>query len=101
MAKGQIIGMAPNEQPGEAVLQKAKRNLAYCTIKSPVKGVIIDRWVNIGQTDFLSVLDAQRSLFTSEDSLVQSTRDLSTDLIAIYKALGGGWDSNESAQPAE
>jgi HlyD family secretion protein len=34
----------------EAVLQRAQRNLGYCTIKSPVKGVIIDRRVNIGQT---------------------------------------------------
>ena len=47
-----------------------------------------------GQTEFLSVLDAQRSVYSSEDSLVQSTRTLSTDLIALYKALGGGWDSN-------
>jgi HlyD family secretion protein len=34
----------------EAFLQRARRNLGYCTIKSPVKGVIIDRRVNIGQT---------------------------------------------------
>ncbi len=34
----------------EAVLGRAQRNLSYCTIKSPVKGVIIDRRVNIGQT---------------------------------------------------
>ncbi|HEX2972675.1 MAG TPA: efflux RND transporter periplasmic adaptor subunit [Tepidisphaeraceae bacterium] len=34
----------------EASLQRAQRNLGYCTIKSPVKGVIIDRRVNIGQT---------------------------------------------------
>jgi HlyD family secretion protein len=34
----------------EAVSQQAKRNLAYCTITSPVKGVIIDRRVNTGQT---------------------------------------------------
>lgn len=33
-----------------ALLQKAQRNLDFCTIKSPVKGVIIDRRVNIGQT---------------------------------------------------
>jgi NodT family efflux transporter outer membrane factor (OMF) lipoprotein len=49
-----------------------------------------------GQTDFLSVLVAQRSLYSSEDALVQSTRNLSTDLIALYKALGGGWDSLSS-----
>ncbi|MCU0589556.1 MAG: efflux RND transporter periplasmic adaptor subunit [Syntrophobacteraceae bacterium] len=34
----------------EAALRKARQNLEYCTIRSPVKGVIIDRRVNIGQT---------------------------------------------------
>lgn len=34
----------------EAMLSKAQRNLDFCTIKSPVEGVIIDRRVNIGQT---------------------------------------------------
>lgn len=34
----------------EAQLQRARRNLGYCTITSPVKGIIIDRRVNIGQT---------------------------------------------------
>jgi NodT family efflux transporter outer membrane factor (OMF) lipoprotein len=50
-----------------------------------------------GQIEFLNVLDAQRSLYSSEDTLVQSTRNLSTDLIALYKALGGGWDSNSES----
>ncbi|MFA5293344.1 MAG: efflux transporter outer membrane subunit [Phycisphaerae bacterium] len=45
-----------------------------------------------GQTEFLSVLDAQRSLYASENSLVQSTSNLSTDLVSLYKALGGGWE---------
>ena len=34
----------------EAAQKRAQRNLDYCTIKSPVKGVIIDRRVNAGQT---------------------------------------------------
>jgi HlyD family secretion protein len=34
----------------QAGLEKAQRNLDFCVIKSPVKGVIIDRRVNIGQT---------------------------------------------------
>ncbi len=34
----------------EATLETAKQNLGYCTIICPVKGVIIDRRVNIGQT---------------------------------------------------
>jgi multidrug efflux system outer membrane protein len=46
-----------------------------------------------GQTDFLSVLDAQRSLYSSEDALTQSTGTVATDLVALYKALGGGWEA--------
>ncbi|MHC1743797.1 MAG: efflux transporter outer membrane subunit [Syntrophobacteraceae bacterium] len=46
-----------------------------------------------GRTDFLNVLTAQRSLFVSEEALALSSRTLTTNLIAIYKALGGGWDS--------
>lgn len=34
----------------EAALKRARRNLGYCTITSPVKGIIIDRRVNTGQT---------------------------------------------------
>ncbi len=44
-----------------------------------------------GRTDFLSVLQAQRDLFQSQDALVQSDRLVSSNLIALYKALGGGW----------
>jgi len=45
-----------------------------------------------GQTDFLNVLQAQRSLYVSEDALAQSTRTVSTNLVALCKALGGGWE---------
>ena len=53
--------------------------------------------------DFLNVLIAQRSLFVSEEALVQSTRDLSTDLVVLYKALGGGWETGgiQTGRPAE
>jgi len=44
-----------------------------------------------GQTDFLNVLEAQRSLFVTEEALVLSTSAVSTDLVALYKAIGGGW----------
>ena len=38
------------ELQAQATLDRAKRNLSYCTIVSPVRGVVIDRRVNIGQT---------------------------------------------------
>ena len=52
-----------------------------------------------GQTDFLNVLNAQRSLYASQDALVQSTRTVSTNLVALYKALGGGWSEEPQKQP--
>ena len=45
-----------------------------------------------GQSSFLNVLDARRSLYQAEDTLVQSERSVTTNLIALYKALGGGWE---------
>jgi multidrug efflux system outer membrane protein len=45
-----------------------------------------------GLADFLTVLDAQRSLFSLEDELVISERSVIIYLIAVYKALGGGWE---------
>jgi outer membrane protein, multidrug efflux system len=44
-----------------------------------------------GLTDFLSVLQAQFNLFTSQDALAQSEGAIGVDLVALYKALGGGW----------
>jgi NodT family efflux transporter outer membrane factor (OMF) lipoprotein len=44
-----------------------------------------------GLTDFLSVLIAEQSLFTSQDAAAQSERDVALDLVALYKAVGGGW----------
>lgn len=44
-----------------------------------------------GQTDYLSVLDAQRNLFNAELDQVAAMADCYISLIGIYKALGGGW----------
>jgi len=45
-----------------------------------------------GQTDFLNVLTAQRTQYADESALTQSTQNIATDLIALYQALGGGWE---------
>lgn len=50
-----------------------------------------------GARDFLNVIDAERALALSEDQLVQSERLISTNLVALYKALGGGWEQSQSA----
>src|SRR5438132_3562898 len=50
----------------QATLGRSQRNLGYCTIKSPVKGVIIDRRVNIGQT-VVSSLSAPSLFLIAKD----------------------------------
>lgn len=53
-----------------------------------------------GETSLLDVLDAQRSLYSAEDTLLQSRVLLATNYIALNKALGGGWDGTvDSAKP--
>jgi NodT family efflux transporter outer membrane factor (OMF) lipoprotein len=51
-----------------------------------------------GLLEFLNVLVAQRSLFTAENALVQSNCNITSDLIALYKALGGGWETNPACE---
>ncbi|HXG63330.1 MAG TPA: efflux transporter outer membrane subunit [Planctomycetota bacterium] len=44
-----------------------------------------------GLADLLSVLDAERALYETEDLLVRSEEAVSAAAIALYKAVGGGW----------
>jgi outer membrane protein, multidrug efflux system len=46
-----------------------------------------------GLNSFLNVLDAQRSLYLTESELAQSEATMASNLVALYKALGGGWDN--------
>lgn len=54
----------------------------------------MDRYTS-GLENFLSVLDAQRALYAAEDALSESETTTVVALIAIYKALGGGWMLDE------
>lgn len=46
-----------------------------------------------GIADFIEVLDADRERLTAQDALAASNAEITTDLIRLYKALGGGWQS--------
>lgn len=52
-----------------------------------------------GLVDFLRVLDSETSLYSAQDALVQSDQAVSLDLVQLYKALGGGWESETNAAP--
>jgi outer membrane protein TolC len=54
-----------------------------------------------GLIDFLAVLVAQRSLLSAKDQLAKSRGVVTSNLIKLYKALGGGWESMASPQGEE
>ncbi|MBV9654002.1 MAG: efflux transporter outer membrane subunit [Acetobacteraceae bacterium] len=56
-------------------------------------GLAQDRY-RAGVADFLQVLTAQRDLLAAQQALAASTTNVSNDLVALYKALGGGWETD-------
>ncbi|MGJ7512022.1 efflux transporter outer membrane subunit [Variovorax sp. GT1P44] len=49
-----------------------------------------------GLTDFQRVLDSQRTFFSQQEQLVNARGSLTQSLIAVYKAMGGGWEEARS-----
>ncbi|MGN6732451.1 MAG: efflux transporter outer membrane subunit [Candidatus Binatia bacterium] len=47
-----------------------------------------------GLVPFLNVLDAQRTVYATESDLAQSEANMASNLVALYKALGGGWETD-------
>lgn len=52
-----------------------------------------------GLTDFLNVLDAERQQFELEAQYIISRRRAGVQLVALYKALGGGWEHYQAIAP--
>lgn len=47
-----------------------------------------------GLVDFQTVLETQRSMLSTQDSVASASADVSADHVRLYKALGGGWQTN-------
>ena len=54
-----------------------------------------------GVTDFITVLDAERVMLEAQDRLAQSETATATSLVAVYKALGGGWEAFADPAPVQ
>ena len=75
--------------------QVRRRSLQDAVVSSQKSLDTANKLYANGLTDFLRVLDAERSLYQSQDALVQSDRTISANLISLYKSLGGGWEDLE------
>jgi len=72
-----------------------EREVEYLTqsVKSASAAVgIADAQYGEGAVDYTRVLDTQQSLVNAEDRLVTVRGEVAQNLVALYKALGGGWE---------
>jgi outer membrane protein, multidrug efflux system len=89
-----------------ALVAYAQEQVRYRSLKDEVEAdqravELANELYTKGLADFLNVLDAQRSLFQAQDQLVESQKTVSQDLVALYKALGGGWEADTAFARAE
>jgi multidrug efflux system outer membrane protein len=68
-----------------------RENLAESVKASQAAAALAHIQFDNGATDFLTVLDAERVLLEAQDQLAQTETQTATALVAVYKALGGGW----------
>ena len=72
--------------------QSRRESLRIAAAASDKAADLARRRFEGGLIDFLEVLDAERTALSAELLLSQSRTDAATSLIAVYKALGAGWD---------
>ncbi len=72
--------------------EQARRQTLWQAVQANARAAKLARQLyEAGRGDFLTVLDAERQLYNVQDQMVQSDRAVSENLVALYKALGGGW----------
>ena len=72
--------------------QVSRRSLAQAVEANRRAFEIANELYTKGLVDFLNVLVTERALYLSQDLLAQSDQRITTNLVALFKALGGGWD---------
>jgi multidrug efflux system outer membrane protein len=77
--------------------QQRRDNLREATKAAQAAAELAQFKYQAGLTDFTTVLDAERSLLSFQDQLNQSDGTVTSDVIRLYKALGGGWTSMATA----
>ena len=73
--------------------QRRRESLTKAAIAAQRAAVLAQDVYQAGLADFNIVLDAQRALLIVQDQLAQSEGAVTSNLVRLYKALGGGWKS--------
>lgn len=88
--------LAANKETEDAIVSFLREQQRVKALTRAVDEVnkalkISTRLYEEGLVDFQRVLDSQRDAVTQQDSLAQSRGKVATNLVAVYKAIGGGW----------
>ncbi len=81
--------------------QQRRDNLRRATEAAQAAAELAQDKYQAGLIDFSNVLDAERSLLSFQDQLAQSKGTVTSNLIRLYKAFGGGWTSMADAPAPE
>ncbi|MGZ4990675.1 MAG: efflux transporter outer membrane subunit [Methylobacter sp.] len=73
--------------------QERHKALAKAVEANQLAVQLADERYRKGLTAFLDVLESQTALYQTQSLLITSESLLSSDLVALYKALGGGWQT--------
>ena len=79
--------------------QDRLQNLTDALAASQRAVTLANQRYNRGLTDFLNVTDAERQLYELQDQYAIAQEDVVVQCIAIYKGLGGGWQSYQQIPP--
>ncbi|KAB2890661.1 MAG: efflux transporter outer membrane subunit [Desulfobulbaceae bacterium] len=80
--------------------QERRDRLAEAVATARQAAVFNEGLYAAGLADLTDVLDSQRTLLAAEDQLIDSERQLAQNVVALYKALGGGWEISGPAAAA-
>jgi NodT family efflux transporter outer membrane factor (OMF) lipoprotein len=100
--KGTVLNAV--EQVDEAIVsyrgQEARlRDLARAITAAKQAETLASERYDRGLTDFLNVLDAERQEYELQAEYVLTQEAAADQLVALYKALGGGWEAYQAVPP--
>jgi len=98
-----VESLAEVESNAEGVIFSIKQTdrLKAAAIAARKSVTLSEALYRSGSVDFFQVLDTQQQLVTSQEALVLSQYQALADVIQLYRALGGGWESSNEVKPQE
>ena len=87
-------GEAENAIVAYAQEQRRRQSLGEAVRSAQAAAELAGMKYRAGLVDFTTLLDADRSLLGFRDQLAQSDGAVVTNLVRLYKALGGGWEAS-------